>query len=182
MQEVGESFLVANYIEDEERITTVDSIYIVFVNRTEEVIKHTCECGCKRNLEIDEIDLGTTLLEFGIKGDKGDKGEDAKINGRNTIEIDVTAPITMEQKGNKLTIGADVDLSDYYTKEEVDKKISEVEVDLSDYYTKEEVNEQHEQINKRIDDIGYAVVENEYVITKLITSLTVEGDYIKLND
>lgn len=35
----------------------------------------------------------------------------------------------------------DVDLSDYYTKEEVDELVENVEVDLTDYYTKDEMDE-----------------------------------------
>lgn len=37
--------------------------------------------------------------------------------------------------------GGNVDLSDYYTKEEVDELIDNVEVDLTNYYTKEQVDE-----------------------------------------
>lgn len=36
--------------------------------------------------------------------------------------------------------GGNVDLSDYYTKTEVDEKLSDVDVDLTGYYTAEQVD------------------------------------------
>ena len=49
------------------------------------------------------------------------------------------------------------DLSNYYTKEETDKKLSEVTVDLSDYYTKDETDtrltEILGEISQGLDDL-----------------------------
>ncbi len=42
----------------------------------------------------------------GLKGDKGDKGADAKINGVNTLTIEAGDNITLEQEGSTLTINS----------------------------------------------------------------------------
>lgn len=49
---------------------------------------------------------------------------------------------------------ADVDLSDYYNKGEVDELIANVEVDLTDYYTKGEVDDAIANVD--VDLSGYA--------------------------
>ena len=58
-----------------------------------------------------------------------DKGKNSKIYIPRTKITNVTG-------GNNTT-----DLTDYYTKEEVDELIDNVEVDLSNYYTKEEIDD-----------------------------------------
>ena len=42
----------------------------------------------------------------GLKGDTGDKGADAKINGVNTLTIEAGTNITLDQEGNTLTINS----------------------------------------------------------------------------
>ena len=52
-----------------------------------------------------------------------------------------TINIPRNSLGNMTYNKPNVDLSDYYTKEEVDELIENVEVDLTNYYTKEQVDE-----------------------------------------
>lgn len=74
-----------------------------------------------------------------------DKGKNSKIYIPRTKITNVTG-------GNNTT-----DLTDYYTKEEVDELIENVEVDLSDYYTKEEIDEIVENTT-----IPYLVVNDDF--------------------
>lgn len=75
-------------------------------------------------------------------------------------------PIYIMRNGNVDSVGGnttDVDLSDYYTKDEVDEAIANVEVDLTDYYTKGEVDEAIQ--NVEVDLTGYAT--EDYVDNKV---------------
>lgn len=71
-----------------------------------------------------------------------------EVKDKDTIYIITDAP--SGDSGN-------VDLSDYYTKDEVDTAIQNVEVDLTDYYTKGEVNEALQNVT--VDLTGYATEE-----------------------
>lgn len=51
-------------------------------------------------------------------------------------------------------------LEDYYTKEEVDQAIEDVEVDLSDYYTKAEVDEAIENVDVSDQLANYALISS----------------------
>lgn len=51
-------------------------------------------------------------------------------------------------------------LDDYYTKEEVDQAIEDVEVDLSDYYTKAEVDEAIENVDVSDQLANYALISS----------------------
>lgn len=55
------------------------------------------------NLE-NNSEIDTEIYPRGPKGESGPKGEDAKINGFNTIEIVAGQNIQIEQIGNKLII------------------------------------------------------------------------------
>lgn len=74
-----------------------------------------------------------------------DKGKNSKIYIPRTKITNVTG-------GNNTA-----DLTDYYTKEEVDELIENVEVDLSNYYTKEEINNIVENTT-----IPYLVVNDDF--------------------
>ena len=78
-----------------------------------------------------------------------------------------------EENSNKYT---DDKLTEYYTKEEVDEAIDNVEVDLSGYYTKEEVDDVIE--NVEVDLTGYYTKEEvddkflELEIEKILNGVT----------
>ena len=83
-----------------------------------------------------------------------------------------------EENSNKYT---DDKLTEYYTKEEVDDAIENVEVDLSGYYTKEEVDEAIENVEvdlteyytkKEVDD-KFLELEIEKILNGVTTSLSI---------
>lgn len=76
----------------------------------------------------------------------------------------------------------DVDLSDYYTKSEVDYKIAHIEhpkVDLSNYYTKQEINNKGFVTDSDVNDyVGNEIGQLEEIINTKQNQL-VSGDNIK---
>lgn len=83
-----------------------------------------------------------------------------------------------EENSNKYT---DDKLTEYYTKEEVDEAIENVEVDLTGYYTKEEVDEAIENVEvdlteyytkKEVDD-KFLELEIEKILNGVTTSLSI---------
>lgn len=72
------------------------------------------------------------------------------------------------------------DMSDYYTKDEVDDKISKIDasdVDLSNYYTKEETDVQiEEQIDDRINSITFPEDESIKNVTQEEYDSMLESD------
>ena len=56
----------------------------------------------------------------------------------------------------------EVDLSNYYNKDEIDKALSNVSVDLSDYYDKNETEEVANQRIKILNDSDFEAMINEY--------------------
>ena len=113
----------------------------------------------------------------GPKGDKGDRGEqgpkgDKGDSGNGNFEIGTVDPLTpgfindiylnintgnffrynetWEQIGQISINGAEVNLENYYTKSEIDKKFKDIdfpEVDLGNYYTKNQVDQQLEWLD-----------------------------------
>lgn len=88
-----------------------------------------------------------------------------------------------EENSNKYT---DDKLTEYYTKEEVDDTIKNVEVDLSEYYTKEEVDEAIENVEvdlseyytkKEVDD-KFLELEIEKILNGVTTSLSIIPDNV----
>lgn len=67
------------------------------------------------------------------------------------------------------------DLSNYYTKEETDRKIEEHTPDLSDYYTKEEVNSKLEEYQPELSEY-YTKDETEQKIEEGISSIVIPED------
>ena len=69
------------------------------------------------------------------RGPQGFMGFDAKINGKNTIEIKAGSNIDIKQEGKILTINstsAEVDFDNYYNKQEIDKMIGDIESILNE--------------------------------------------------
>jgi hypothetical protein len=91
-------------------------------------------------------------------------------NGLETVGIRTESILLngedLTTKLNNLNI-ENVDLTNYYTKGEIDKALSEVDanVDLSNYYTKEEIDETVSNIETNVDLTGYAT-EN-FVMQKI---------------
>lgn len=67
------------------------------------------------------------------------------------------------------------DLSNYYTKEETDKRIEEHTPDLSNYYTKEEVNQQIEEHEPDLTGY-YTKEETEQKIEEGLSSIVIPED------
>ena len=75
----------------------------------------------------------------------------------------------------------EIDLSDYYNKNEVDNKIDSIDiptVDLSDYYTKSEVDD---KIDAKIDSIEIPTVDLSDYVTKQELN-TFGGEMVTVND
>ena len=104
------------------------------------------------------------------QGPAGFSGFDAKINGMNTVEIVAGKNVDIKQENKKLIIsstsqgGGDVDLSNYYNKEEIDSKFNNIDipdVDLSDYYNKSEIDEKFENIDTPDVDLSNYYTKEE---------------------
>lgn len=67
------------------------------------------------------------------------------------------------------------DMSDYYTKEETDKKIEEHTPDLSDYYSKEEVDNKFEEHKPNLSEY-YTKEETEQKIEESLSSIVIPED------
>lgn len=67
------------------------------------------------------------------------------------------------------------DMSDYYTKEETDKKIEEHTPDLSDYYSKEEVDNKFEEHKPNLSEY-YTKEETEQKIEEGVSSIVIPED------
>lgn len=98
-----------------------------------------------KNSLVVENDMSTggegNVTSVGITGVLIDSKEYKDVNSEGLLDL------TEAFKNS----GVSVDLSNYYTKEEVDKKIADLEtgtVDLSNYYTKEEVYNKQETYSK----------------------------------
>lgn len=67
------------------------------------------------------------------------------------------------------------DMSDYYTKEETDKRIEEHTPDLSDYYSKREVDNKFEEHKPDLTEY-YTKEETEQKIVEGVTSIVIPED------
>ena len=85
---------------------------------------------------------------------------------------DIVNNLRVWQKANAAEMP---DMSDYYTKEEMDKKIEEHTPDLSDYYSKEEVDN---KIEKHQPDLSeyYTKEETEQKIEEGVASIVIPED------
>ena len=76
------------------------------------------------------------ILDITIpRGPRGYMGFDATINGKNTITIEAGDNIRIDQHNKKLIISgtaASVDLSNYYTKDEIDEIVGDIESILNE--------------------------------------------------
>jgi hypothetical protein len=68
-----------------------------------------------------------------------------------------------------------VNLSDYYTKGEVDSLLSNIKPDLSDYYNKEEVDGTVQQLNDLIEENYYLAADQFNTVQSKIENI--QGDY-----
>ena len=85
----------------------------------------------------------------------------AALNDLNYRKLDASAytPTDLSNYYTKAEVDEKIeehepDLSDYYTKEEVDEKIEEHEPDLSDYYTKEEIDDSALVISAALNELN----------------------------
>jgi hypothetical protein len=74
------------------------------------------------------------------------------VEDDDTSNVDLDNYYTKDEVDSKIT-NVSVDLSDYYTKNEVDEKIADNKVDLSDYYTKNEVDNQVASLEESLSGV-----------------------------
>ena len=87
------------------------------------------ELGHEKDTGRFKVGDGVTYWEdlpYNSVGDKGDKGDNATINGYNTINIVEGRNIIVEQEGDTLIISAKGEASGSYNKEEIDNKFAVV--------------------------------------------------------
>ena len=80
---------------------------------------------------------------------------------------------TWEELDKKIDTLVGIDMSDYYTKSEVDAALENVEVDLTDYYTKSEVDKKIEGIDVDVDLSDYYTKSE---VDKAIAEIDVDVD------
>lgn len=119
-------------------------------------------------------DSGTTSMDLlGPKGDKGCRGPQGRagciVNADGTI--DMTGYATETYVDEKLSDVQDVDLSNYYTKEQTLTLIDNVEVDLSDYYTKSETDAAVKNVEVDLTDY-YTKSETDVLLENVEVDLT----------
>lgn len=126
---------------------------------------------------LDDVPTGNTLawqdgeyvVEFRV-------GELCRVSVNNKWEFyrlhDISNGVAHWEKANASELP---DMSDYYTKEEVDDKISEHVPDLSDYYSKEEVDAKFEEHQPDLSEY-YTKEETEQKISDRISSVVIPED------
>lgn len=136
----------------------------------------------------DKTGTTTATVTNGQDGSNGTDGYSPTIvensgNNASTYKLDITTKdstfTTPNLKGAD-GVGGEVDLSDYYTKTEVDTKLEEVvagDIDLTNYYTKTEVDQKIESIPET-DLSNYYTKTETYNKTEIDTKLeeVVAGD------
>jgi hypothetical protein len=112
---------------------------------------------------------GEYIVEFRV-------GELCRVSVNNKWEFyrlhDINDKIAYWEKANASELP---DMSDYYTKDEVDDKISEHVPDLSDYYSKEEVDAKFEDHQPDLSEY-YTKEETEQKISDSISSVVIPED------
>ena len=91
------------------------------------------ELGHEKDTGRFKVGDGVTYWEdlpYNSVGDKGDKGDNAIINGYNTINIVEGRNISVEQEGDTLIISAQGEASGSYNKEEIDNKFAVVNASI----------------------------------------------------
>lgn len=123
-------------------------------------------------------DLKGRQGDDGCRGPQGPAGITTDANGNVICEGLATEEYVREQIRKVEQNKVDVDLSNYYTKSEVDATLSNIEVDLSNYYTKSEVDEAIENVEVDLSDYS----TKEYVNMKIAEAqLDGEGNTIDLS-
>ena len=112
----------------------------------------------------DEVDNKVANVTVDLTGYATEEWVDGRGYARKVLLTQAEYDALVEKDKNTIYIitdatddGADVDLTNYYTKDEVDTAIQNVEVDLTDYYTKSEVD--NKVANVTVDLTGYATEE-----------------------
>ena len=100
------------------------------------------------------------------------------IIGNGDIEVDLSDYYTKEQT-DALVNGVEVDLSDYYTKAQTDALLDSVEVDLSDYYTKTQTDA---LVNPKLEQVTLTQAEYDALTTKEDNVLYVISDAVILSE
>lgn len=91
------------------------------------------ELGHEKDTGRFKVGDGVTYWEdlpYNSVGDKGDKGDNATINGYNIINIVEGRNISVEQEGDTLIISAQGEASGSYNKEEIDNKFAVVNASI----------------------------------------------------
>lgn len=109
----------------------------------------------------------------GDKGDTGSRGPQGKcgviIDAEGNVITDVATEQYVDEQIANVVSGGTIDLSNYATVAYVDKKVAEagggstVEVDLSNYYTKTQIDEKGYQTEAQVQaliDAALGVIEN----------------------
>lgn len=161
-----QSFITQQRVINEDVRNDINSIKLDFIsaggdiNAIKQALKdyvtkdeYTYEIG-KINRDISNLDVNIhTYVDTEIS--KLNKNIDSKIDN-----IDLSEYYTKEEV-NDLVENVEVDLTEYYTKKEVDTALENVEVDLTEYYTKEQI------------DSKFLALEIEDMLKKVSTSMSI---------
>ena len=113
-------------------------------------------------------------LPYNSVGDKGEKGDDATINGLKTANLVGGLNIEITQEGDTITISAMGEASGSYSKEEIDNKVSVINA---------EIDANSDAIQKTRDDYIAADSEIHQILNNHASELTtLRGNQASLGD
>ena len=113
-------------------------------------------------------------LPYNSVGDKGEKGDDATINGLKTANLVGGLNIEITQEGDTITISAMGEASGSYSKEEIDNKVSVINA---------EIDANSDAIQKTRDDYIAADSEIHQILNSHTRELTtLRGNQASLGD
>lgn len=146
------------------------------------------ELGHEKDTGRFKVGDGVTYWEdlpYNSVGDKGDKGDNATINGYNIINIVEGRNISVEQEGDTLIISAKGEASGSYNKEEIDNKFAVVNASIdanADAIAK--TRNDYEVADQEIRaDMNEKDAELEHMITEHAEELTnLRGNQASLGD